>query len=225
MSGVPPDTPREIVERGLWSRNTGLVALLGLCPLLAISNSAVNALGLGLATVLALTATNLAIALLRRGVVGEVRLPSYIVVIAAVVTAIELAMRAWLPVLYAAVGLFVPLIVTNCAVLGRAEAYASRNDAGRAALDGFATGLGFLAVLLAIGVLRELWGAGTVFAGAGASYGAWARPLEAQLIPGYRGFLPAVLPTGAFFVLALLIAGKQALDARRRRRAEPGSAP
>jgi electron transport complex protein RnfE len=110
----------------------------------------------------------------------------------------------------------VPLIVTNCAVLGRAEAFAARNDPGRAALDGFATGLGFLAVLLAIGVVRELAGAGTVFAHAGALYGTWAAPLETTVMPGYRGFLLAVLPTGAFFVLALLIAAKQALDARRR---------
>ena len=210
---------RDILESGLWSNNTGLVALLGLCPLLAVSSNAVNALGLGVATVLALTATNVAISALRRFVDADVRIPSYIVVIAAVVTAIELAMRAWLPGLYAAVGLFVPLIVTNCAVLGRAEAFAARNDPGHAALDGFATGLGFLAVLLAIGVVRELVGAGTLFAHAGASYGDWAAPLETTVIPAYRGFLLAVLPTGAFFVLALLIAAKQAIDARRRARA------
>lgn len=207
---------RDILESGLWSGNTGLVALLGLCPLLAVSNNAVNALGLGVATVLALTATNFAVSALRRFVDADVRIPSFIVLIASVVTAIELAMRAWLPGLYAAVGLFVPLIVTNCAVLGRAEAFASRNTPARAALDGFATGLGFLAVLLAIGLLRELVGAGTVFADAGSLYGDWAAPLETTVIPAYRGFLLALLPTGAFFVLALLVAGKQAIDARRK---------
>src|SRR5688500_8657295 len=210
---------RAILESGLWSGNTGLVALLGLCPLLAVSTGAVNALGLGLATLVALTITNLVVSLLRRAVETEVRLPSYIVVIAAVVTAIELAMHAWFPALHRAIGLFVPLIVTNCAVLARAEACAARTGAAHAALDGFATGAGFLAVLLVIGVLREAFGAGTLFAGASGAYGAWAAPLEVVLAPGYRGFLPAILPTGAFFVLAALIAAKQALDARRRARA------
>ena len=211
---------RAILESGLWSGNTGLVALLGLCPLLAVGTGAVNALGLGLATLIALTTTNLAVSLLRRAIESEVRLPSYIVVIAAVVTAIELAMHAWLPVLHRAIGLFVPLIVTNCAVLARAEACAARTGPAHAALDGFATGAGFLAVLLVIGVLREVFGAGTLFAGAGAAFGDRAAPLELVLVPGYRGFLPAILPTGAFLVLAVLIAAKQALDVRRGTRAD-----
>lgn len=221
MTGLPPDPPARILERGLWSGNTGLVALLGLCPLLAVSNSAVNALGLGVATVLALTTTNLVVSCLRGAVLDAVRLPAYIVVIAAVVTAIELAMRAWLPVLHAAVGLFVPLIVTNCAVLGRAEAYASRTDPARATLDGFAIGLGFLVVLLAIGGIREAVGTGTLFAGAAATYGEAARALETTLVPGYRGFLVALVPAGAFFVLAGLVAAKQAIDAQRARRNAP----
>jgi electron transport complex protein RnfE len=218
MTGLPPDPPARILERGLWSSNTGLVALLGLCPLLAISNGAVNALGLGLATVIALTLTNTVVASLRGAVLDAVRIPAYIVVIAAVVTAIELAMRAWLPVLHAAVGLFVPLIVTNCAVLGRAEAYASRTDPARAALDGFAVGAGFLLVLLALGSIREILGSGTLFAGAAATYGEAARVLETRVVPEYRGFLVALVPAGAFFVLAGLIAAKQSIDARRAAR-------
>jgi len=160
-------TPRAILEYGLSSGNTGLVQLLGLCPLLAVSNNAVNALGLGLATVLALTCTNAAVASVRRLTRRDVRIPAFVMIIAAVVTSIELAMRAWLPELHAVLGLFIPLIVTNCALMGRAEAFASRNAPGAAALDGFAIGLGFLWVLLAIGAVRELVGEGSLFAGAG----------------------------------------------------------
>ena len=200
-------TPRAILEYGLSSGNTGLVQLLGLCPLLAVSNNAVNALGLGLATVLALTLTNAAVASVRRLTRRDVRIPAFVMIIAAVVTSIELAMRAWLPELHAVLGLFIPLIVTNCALMGRAEAFASRNSPGLAALDGFAVGLGFLWVLLAIGAVRELVGEGSLFAGAGRLLGVPALELSA---PGYPGFLLAVLPIGAFVVLAGLIAIRQA---------------
>jgi electron transport complex protein RnfE len=216
MSATPP-TAGTILESGLWSNNTGLVQLLGLCPLLAVSNGAVNAIALGLATVLALTTTNLAISLLRPVIRDEVRIPAFVLVIASVVTAIELAMNAWLHPLYEVLGLFIPLIVTNCAVLGRAEAFASRNAPHRAALDGFAIGLGFLVVLAVIGAIREITGRGTLFAGASSLLGPWAASLETTIVPDYRGFLIAVLPTGAFFVLAALIAAKNAIDARRAR--------
>lgn len=199
--------PRGILEYGLSSGNVALVQLLGLCPLLAVSHSLVSALGLGLATVLALTATNAAVAGLRRITGRDVRIPVFVLVIACVVTAIELLMRAGLPALHGVLGLFIPLIVTNCALLGRAEAFASRHDPWRAALDGFAIGSGFLLVLLALGGLREAIGQGTLFAGAGALLGLPA--LEWTLLPGYRGFLLATLPVGAFFLLALLIAGWQ----------------
>lgn len=205
-------SPRAILEYGLSSGNTGLVQLLGLCPLLAVSNNAVNALGLGLATVLALTCTNAAVASVRRLTRRDVRIPSFVMIIAAVVTSIELAMRAWLPELHAVLGLFIPLIVTNCALMGRAEAFASRNSPGLAALDGFAIGLGFLCVLLAIGAVRELVGEGSLFAGAGALLGLPALELSA---PGYPGFLLAVLPIGAFVVLAVLVAIRQAWRLRR----------
>lgn len=209
MSG----SPRRILEYGLSSGNTGLVQLLGLCPLLAVSSNAVNALGLGLATLLALLLSNAAVAGIRHVTRHEVRIPAFVMVIAAVVTGIELLIRAWLPQLHAVLGLFIPLIVTNCALMGRAEALASRHSPILAALDGFAIGLGFLWVLLAIGGLRELIGSGTLFAGAGRLLHApW---LETVVLPGYPGLLLALLPVGAFWVLAALIALRQHLLARK----------
>ena len=204
--------PRTILEYGLVSGNAGLVQLLGLCPLLAVSNNAVNALGLGLATVVALTTTNTLVATLRRVTARDVRIPAFVMIIATVVTSIELSLRAFLPELHAVLGIFVPLIVTNCAIMGRAEAFASRHDPARAALDGFATGLGFLLVLLALGALREVVGAGTLFSGSGRLLG-WEW-LEWTLLEGYRGFLLAILPPGAFVGLALLIALRNRLQAR-----------
>lgn len=206
-------SPRSILEYGLVSGNAGLVQLLGLCPLLAVSNNAVNALGLGLATVLALTATNALVAAIRRLTRRDVRIPAFVMVIATVVTGIELGLRAFLPGLHAVLGIFVPLIVTNCAIMGRAEAFASRHDPARAALDGFATGAGFLLVLLALGALRELVGAGTLFAGSGELLG--LPGLEATVFGHYRGFLPAILPPGAFVGLALLIALRNRLQAQK----------
>jgi electron transport complex protein RnfE len=207
---------KTIVRDGLWSRNTGLVALLGLCPLLAVSNTAVNALGLGLATVAVLALTNLAVSLLRGQISAEIRIPAYVVVIAATVTVVELLMHAFASELYRVLGLFIPLIVTNCAVLGRAEAFAARQPPLRALLDGIAVGTGFLWVLFAIGAIRELLGQGTLFAGAARFFGAWAAPMEITVLDGYRGFLPALLPMGAFVVLAFLIAAKNAIDGARR---------
>lgn len=222
MSDAP--RPRSILEYGLNSGNAGLVQLLGLCPLLAVSNTAVNALGLGLATLLALVATNTVVAGIRRITRRDVRIPAFVMVIASVVTAIELSMRAFLPELHAVLGLFVPLIVTNCAIMGRAEAFASRNDPARAALDGFAIGLGFLAVLLLMGLVREAFGMGTLFAGAGALLG--LPGLETTLVADTRGFLIAILPPGAFVVLALLVAARNRLTRPRPlARADTGTTP
>lgn len=213
---MTPASSRAILEYGLASGNVGLVQLLGLCPLLAVSNNAVNALGLGLATLLALVLTNTAVAGLRRLTRRDVRIPAFVVIIAAVVTSIELAIRAWLPELHAVLGLFIPLIVTNCALMGRAEAFASRNSPPRAALDGLAIGLGFLWVLLLIGAARELIGEGSLFAGAGRLLNLPGLELVAE---GYPGFLLAVLPIGAFLVLACLIAARQGWRLRRAARA------
>lgn len=201
------------IEAGLWSQNVALVQLLGLCPLLAVSSTAVNALGLGLATLVALTATNTAISLIRKLTTAEVRIPAFVMVIAAVVTSIELAMHAFLPALHGVLGIFLPLIVTNCAILGRAEALASRTDPGRAALDGFAMGLGFLGVLLLLGLLREGLGQGSLFVDAGRLLGLpW---LEFDF--STHRFLITALPPGAFVLLGLLIAARQAWLAKASR--------
>lgn len=208
-----------IMKDGLWTQNTGLVALLGLCPLLATSNSVVNGLGLGLATTLVLVICNVAISLIRPLVRPEVRIPVFVLVIACAVTAVELAMHAFLPGLYTVLGIFIPLIVTNCCVIGRAEAFAFKNGVARSAVDGLATGLGFLLVLVVLGALRELLGQGTLFAQAGLLFGAFGQQLTLHLITDYRGFLLAILPPGAFIGLGCLIALKNMVDARAQRRA------
>lgn len=209
-----------ILKDGMWTRNTGFVALLGLCPLLAVSSSVVNGLGLGLATTLVLLTSNVAVSLIRNLVRPEVRIPVFVMVIACVVTAVELAMHAFLPGLYTVLGIFIPLIVTNCCVIGRAEAFAFKNGVAKAAVDGIATGLGFLLALVLLGALREAVGQGTLFAQADLLFGEFGKGLTLHLIDNYRGFLLAILPPGAFIGLGCLIAVKNVLDARAKRRAE-----
>ncbi len=215
---------RKILKDGVWTQNTGLVALLGLCPLLATSNSLVNGLGLGLATLLVLLMSNVAISLIRTLVRPEVRIPVFVLVIACVVTAVELAMHAFLPGLYTVLGIFIPLIVTNCCVIGRAEAFAFKNGVIPAAVDGIATGLGFLLALVLLGAVREIVGQGTLFSQADLLFGEWGRHLTVHLVNDYRGFLLAILPPGAFIGLGGLIALKNVLDARAQRRAAAQSA-
>lgn len=218
---------REILVNGLWTNNQALVAMLGLCPLLAVSNNVINGLGLGLATTLALTASNGIVAAIRHIVGKDIRLPVYVLVIASVVTVIELLMHAYVTDLYRILGIFIPLIVTNCSLVGRAEAYASRNPVHRAALDGLAMGLGFTAVLVVLGGLRELIGQGTLLSQAHLMLGDWARALKLTVFADYEGFLLAILPPGAFIGLGFLVAAKNQIDARRRRTAErmPTAAP
>lgn len=205
----------EVVRTGLWTNNPGLVQLLGLCPLLAVSTSLVNGLGLGIATTLVLIASNLTVSMIREFVRPEIRIPVFVLVIASFVTAVELAMNAWFHELFRVLGIFIPLIVTNCAIIGRAEAFASREPPGLAALDGLAMGLGFTAVLVTLGAARELIGQGTLFAGAHMMFGERAWALEMQFTDG--GFLLALLPPGAFLGLGLMVAAKNYLDARRER--------
>ncbi|MBL8250972.1 MAG: electron transport complex subunit E [Candidatus Competibacter sp.] len=212
---------RQILKNGIWTQNTGFVALLGLCPLLATSNSVVNGLGLGLATTLVLLLSNVAISLIRNLVRPEVRIPVFVLVIACVVTAVELAMHAFLPGLYTVLGIFIPLIVTNCCVIGRAEAFAFKHGVAKSAVDGIATGLGFTLALVLLGALREILGQGTLFAQAELLFGEAGKGLTLHLIDGYRGFLLAILPPGAFLGLGCLIALKNVLDARAKRRVKP----
>ncbi|NNG12209.1 MAG: electron transport complex subunit E [Halobacteria archaeon] len=208
-----------IIREGLWNNNPGLVQLLGLCPLLAVTNSLVNGLGLGLATTLTLITTNVIVSGIRNLVRPEVRIPVYVLVIASVVTIIELAMNAWFHALYKILGIFIPLIVTNCAIIGRAESFASKQTVDRALIDGLAMGVGFTLVLVTLGGLRELVGQGTLFAQAHLMFGEPGRALAMTLIDDYRGFLLAILPPGAFIGLGLLIALMNVINARREERA------
>lgn len=217
---------REIARQGLWKNNPGLVQLLGLCPLLGTSNSMVNALGLGLATVFVLACSNAAVSASRRWLGEAVRLPAFVLIIAALTTCIELAMQAWTFELYQILGIFIPLITTNCVILGRAEAFAARNGVLHSAFDGFMTGIGFALVLLVLGTLRELIGHGTLLADMNLLFGPAAANWKLQL-PGYQGFLLAVLPPGAFLVLGLLIALKNRIDESlaERTQAQAGDVP
>jgi len=208
----------DIAREGLWEHNPGFVQLLGLCPLLAVTGTAVNGLGLGLATTLVLLASNVTVSLIRNLVRPEIRIPAFMIVIASFVTAIELLMNAFLHDLYKILGIFIPLIVTNCNILARAEAFASRNTVGRAAADGLAMGLGFTIALLILGSLRELVGHGTLFQQAHLMFGQGAHWLTVTVIEDYRGFLLAILPPGAFLGLGLLIALKNVIDRRLERR-------
>ncbi len=206
---------RQIFADGIWHQNTGLVVLLGPCPLLAVTNTVVNGLALGLATILTLVFSNLAVSLARGLLRPEIRIPAYVLIIASVVTVIQLLMQAWLYDLYRVLGIFIPLIVTNCAIIGRAEAFASRNAPLPSVADGLATGFGFCLALVALGALREVIGHGTLMSQAGLMFGDLGALLKITVIPDHPGFLLAILPPGAFISLGLLIAGKNWLDTRR----------
>lgn len=205
---------KEIIQNGLWHNNPALVQLLGLCPLLAVTNTLINGLGLGLATILTLVASNGIISLLRQHIPDEARLPVFVMIIASVVTAIELSMNAFFHELYLILGIFIPLIVTNCAIIGRAESFAARNPVIPSLLDGLMMGIGFAAVLMLLGGLRELIGQGTILADAHLMFGDAARSLTINLFDNYQGFLVAILPPGAFIGLGLIVALKNTIDAR-----------
>lgn len=204
---------RELTLNGLWKNNPGLVQLLGLCPLMGTSNSTVNALGLGLATLLVLSCSNVAVSLIRSAVTPAVRLPVFVMIIAALTTCIELLMQAYTYQLYMILGVFIPLITTNCIILGRAEAFAAKNGVLASAYDGFIMGAGFALVLLAIGMIRELLGTGMLFANMHLLLGPIATHWTWVVFDNYQGFLLAILPPGAFLVMGLLIALKNHIDA------------
>ncbi|MEQ6289437.1 electron transport complex subunit E [Vogesella sp. GCM10023246] len=216
---------QDISRNGLWRQNPGLVQLLGLCPVLAISNNVVNALALGLATTLVTALSGTAVASVRKLVPHEIRNPIFIMIIAALVSCVDLAMNAWLHELYLVLGIFIPLITTNCIVMARAEAFAARNGVADAALDGLMMGLGLTGVLVVLGGLRELLGKGTLLAGADKLFGEAGHAMVLQLAPANYQFLLALLPPGAFLGLGLLIAGKNMLDARQRRIAAAAANP
>jgi len=210
---------KAIISNGLWYNNQALVALLGLCPLLAVTNTAINGLGLGLATTAVLVASNGTVSLIRNLVRPEVRLPVFVLVIASFVTAVELSMNAYFHELYKILGIFIPLIVTNCTIIGRAEAFASKNNLPSSLLDGLSIGLGSTLVLLVLGGMRELIGQGTLFTQAHLMFGEAARGLTIKLAEDFPGMLIAVLPPGAFIGLGVLIAAKHLIDKRLAQRA------
>ena len=201
------------LRTGIWTDNPGLVQLLGLCPLLAVTTSFVNGLGLGLATMLVLACSNMLVSATRRFIRPEIRIPMYVLIIASLVTCIELVFMAWFPALSRALGIFIPLIVTNCAIVARAEVFASRNPVGASLLDGIAMGGGFALLLMAIGAFRELIGRGSILSRLDMLLG--GDPMQGLvLVDG--GFLLAILPPGAFISLGLFVAAKNALDRRRQ---------
>ncbi len=203
-----------LIERftsGLWRENPGLVQLLGLCPLLAVTSSFVNGLGLGAATLIVLLASNALVSAARRWIHAEIRIPIYVLIIASLVTCIELVFKAWFPDLDRSLGIFIPLIVTNCAIVARAEIFASRNPVGASVIDGFVMGSGFALLLMMIGAFRELIGQGSLFSRMDMLFG--GEPVSG-LVLADNGWLLLVLPPGAFFSLALAIAAKNAIDRR-----------
>lgn len=207
------------VTAALWHDNPGLVQLLGLCPLLAVTGTFVNGLGLGIATIAVLTASNGLVSATRRLLKPEIRIPIYVLIIASLVTCVELVIKAWFPALDRSLGIFIPLIVTNCAIVARAELFASRNAVVPSVVDGFGMGLGFALLLMTIGFFRELVGHGTILADIRLLAGGESGALM-TLVDG--GWLIAILPPGAFFSLALAIAAKNAIDRRRNSRMTAG---
>ncbi|CAD5284056.1 putative inner membrane NADH-quinone reductase [Alteromonas sp. 38] len=205
---------RDLTLQGIWKNNPALVQLLGLCPLLAVTATFINGLGLGLATTLVLIGSNVTVSLVRNIVRNEIRIPVFVMIIAAFVTIVQLLMNAFTYELYLALGIFIPLIVTNCAIIGRAEAFASKNSAGASAYDGLVMGLGFTFVLVVLGGMREILGAGTLFAGADRLFGSIASNWTLTLFETDSPFLLAILPPGAFLGMGLLIAFKNMIDAR-----------
>ncbi len=214
---------REIAWNGIWKQNCGIVQILGLCPILAISTNIVNAVSLGLATILVMAMANLVIAALRNFIPYEIRIPVFILIIAALVTVVDLAFNAYLHELYLVLGIFIPLIVTNCIVLARVEAFAAKNEPGGSTVDGIAMGIGLTLVLAVLGAMREVVGSGTLLSGID------------MLIPGaqpivlfgadYPGFLIAILPPGAFIALGCLIAGRNWIEARKQARLRANPPP
>ena len=206
---------KTIFVQGIWTNNSTVVQLLGLCPLLAVSNTATNALGLGLATMLVLTCTNTVISIFRQHIPNEIRIPIYVMIIATTVTVVQLLMNAYTYPLYQSLGIFIPLIVTNCIVIGRAEAFASKNSIAHSAFDGFSMGLGMLCGLVALGALREAIGNGTLFDGIENLLGNWATFMRIEFFHNDSNLLLAILPPGAFIGLALLLALKNIIDSKK----------
>jgi electron transport complex protein RnfE len=211
---------KEILTNGVWKQNTGVVQLLGMCPLLAVSSSVVNGVSLGLATAVVMALSGAALSPIRSFIPNEIRIPVFILIIAVLVTVVQYLMNAYMYALYMVLGIFIPLIVTNCIVLARIEAFASKNPVASSAVDGLAMGLGLTLVLAILGGIREIIGKGTLFSGLDLALGEVAKDWVLHVIPNYKGFLLAILPPGAFVGLGCLIAGKNWLNLRKEQKAK-----
>jgi electron transport complex protein RnfE len=205
----------KITRNGLWNNNQALVALLGLCPLLAVTNNVANAISLGIATTFVLVASNLSVSLFRNHIRKEVRIPIFVLLIASFVTVVDLIMQSFFYDMYLILGIFVPLIVTNCAILARAEAFASKNTWDKSVIDGLMMGVGFSIVLVLLGAIREIVGSGTLFDQADLIFGDLGSSLKVTFFDQYQGTLIALLPPGAFIGLGLIVALKNLIDSRQ----------
>jgi electron transport complex protein RnfE len=204
----------QVIRDGFWDNNIVLTQMLALCPLMAVTSTATNGLGMGLATTAVLILSNTAVSMSRNMISTEVRIPVFVLLIAAIVTVVDMVMNAWLHELHKVLGLFIPLIVTNCAILGRAESFASRNSVTRSLVDGFSMGMGFTFALVLLGIVREISASGTLFANASSLLGQHFSFLETTIIPHYRGFLLMMLPPGGFLALGFILAAKRLLGKR-----------
>lgn len=213
-----------IIRDGLWDNNGVLSMLLGMCPTMAMTTSATNGFGMGLATAVVMAASNLLVSIFRRYITQEVRIPVFILIVAAMVTLVDLTMNAWMHELYKVLGLFIPLIVSNCLPLARLEAFAAREAPLPALLDGLFMGIGFTLSLTAIGAVREVLGSGTLFADASLLLGPAFKFMEMRLLPADMGFLMMILPPGGFLVTGLMVVGKRLLDLSAGKEIQMGGA-
>ncbi|MCR4379318.1 MAG: electron transport complex subunit E [Rhodospirillales bacterium] len=223
-SSTPKVNYGTITRDGLWNNNVVLVQMLALCPSLALTTTAANGLGMGLATTAVMVASGFSISALRKQIPADMRIAAFVLVIAVIVTLVDMTMNAWMHDLHKILGLFLALIVTNCVILGRAEIFASKNPAGASAYDGLMMGLGFTFALVLLGMVREVLGAGTLFSGMSLLLGDAFRIIEMD-VPVYDGMLLFALPPGGFIVLGCILAGKRVLDQKLAGRAERRVAP
>jgi electron transport complex protein RnfE len=209
------DNYAKIARDGFWDKNIVTGQMLAMCPTMAITGTATNGLGMGLATAAVLIVSNAVVSALRKVIAPEIRIPAYILIIAAIVTLVDLALNAWAHDLHKVLGLYIALIVTNCAILGRAEAFASRYGVLASAFDGLTMGLGFTAVLVVVGAVREILGSGTLFSQASLLLGPHFAFMEMTVFPHYQGFLLLILPPGGFIVVGFIFALKRIIDSRK----------
>jgi electron transport complex protein RnfE len=216
---------RTIVREGLWTNNGVLSMMLGLCPAMAMTNSATNGLGMGLATAFVMTGSAMLVSLFRNHFSQEVRIPVFVLIIATMVTVVDMCMNAWLHELYKVLGLFIPLIVVNCLPFARIEMFASKNPPLPSLADGFFMGVGFTLALTVIGAVREISGSGTLFADASLLLGPVFKFMETRILPEESGILMMILPPGAFLATGLLLVAKRMIDERSTKAVQAATAP